>query len=407
MKPQFTAEFFRQNRAKLRELFTGRAPIVLTANGLLQRNGDNTYPFRQDSSFWYLTGIDEPNVTLVMDRAKEYLIVPEREAARETFDGAINPEHLTARSGIEVIVGEKDGWKQLTTRLKKVRHVATLAALPSFVEGYGLYTNPARARLLARMKEISDEIELLDLRTHLTKMRAIKQPVELEALQYAIDLTVDVIKQIYRKRDKYEHEYEIEADITAFFGKHGGLGHSFSPVVASGKNACTAHYFANKAPVDQKGLLLLDIGAEAENYAADIARTFPIGTPSRRQQDVMAATLEIHEYAKGLLRPGVIPREYETKVDQMMGEKLRELGLIKVIDKEAVRKYYPQLTSHFLGLDAHDTGEYDQPLKPGMVLTVEPAMYIPQEGIGVRVEDDILITEDGIRVLSERLPTFW
>jgi Xaa-Pro aminopeptidase len=400
----FSPDFFRQNRERLRTLFTGTAPIVLTASGLLQRNSDTTYPFRQDGSFWYLTGIREPDIMLVLDKGKEYLIVPDREASREAFDGGLDFEQLAEQSGIEDVVDEKSGLRRLSSRLKKVQHAATLSAPPAFIQAHGIYTNPARARLISYIKEqASDSVELLDLRPHLTRMRSIKQEVELEAIQAAIDLTAKTLKQVHKKRDKYDHEYEVEADITAGFRKVG-YGHAYEPIVASGANACTLHYVANSAPVRSDDFLLLDVGAEVEGYAADITRTFAVGQLDKRRQAVFDAVLEVQEFAKGELKPGVFLKEYEATVMQFMGEKLRELGLIKLIEKDEVRKYYPHATSHFMGLDVHDVADYERPLEPGMVLTVEPGIYIPEEGIGVRIEDDVLVTDGGKKILSEKLP---
>jgi len=149
MTTNFSSEFFAANRAKLQTLFTGKAPIVITANGLLQRSADTTFPFRQDSNFWYLTGIDEPDIVLVIDKDKEYLIVPGRTASREAFDGQINHAELSQKSGIKEVYDEKAGWQKLTKRITKSQHVATLAAPSSYIAAYGMYTNPARKRLVS------------------------------------------------------------------------------------------------------------------------------------------------------------------------------------------------------------------------------------------------------------------
>jgi Xaa-Pro aminopeptidase len=372
----------------------------------MQRNGDVTYQFRQDSSFWYLTGIDEPDVILVLDKQKEYLIVPVRDEARTTFDGFVDFAKLSQKSGIQDIINDKEGWKRLSKRLTRVRHVATLSPSQAYIDRHGIYTNPARARLVNKIKsEASEEMELLDLRPHIARMRTIKQPKELEAIQEAIDLTASALKKLYRKRDKYEYEYEIEAELTAEFRKNGA-DHAFQPIIASGANACVLHRVANDSEVGKNDLLLFDVGAEVSHYAADISRTIYLDVPTKRQRTVMDAVLEVQEFAMGELRSGVLLKEYESKVSQFMGEKLREIGLIKSIEKEKVRKFYPHATSHFLGLDTHDVGDYDRPLEPGMVLTVEPGIYIPDEGIGVRLEDDVLITENGIRNLSASLEHF-
>lgn len=406
MNSSFGSDFFIGNRQKLRQLFTGTAPIVLIANGRLQRASDEAYTFHQDRSFWYLTGIDEPDVILVMDKDKEYLIVPEREAVREAFDGAVDNEWLSAISGIQEVINLKEGWKRLEPRLQKVQHVATLAAQPAYIEGWGMYANPARSALIRRMKEVNTHIELLDLRQHLARMRMIKQPAEINAIQMAIDATVDALKDVIKPTmlAKYGYEYELEADITRGFRKRGASGHAFDPIVASGKRACTLHNVSNNHALASDELVVIDVGAEVYNYAADITRTKALGgKPSRRQVQIFETVREAQEHALTLLKPGVILKDYEKQMEQFMGEKLRELGLIKTISKETVRKYFPHATSHFLGLDVHDVGDYEQPLELNMMLTVEPGIYVPEESIGIRLEDDVLITSEGNKVLSARL----
>jgi Xaa-Pro aminopeptidase len=406
MRENFQRDFFVGNRERLRQLFTGTAPIVITANGLLQRNGDIAYKFRQDSSFWYLTGIEEPDVILVMDKGKEYLIIPSRDEVREAFDGSVDAAQLTRISGVEDILGEKAGWKNLAARLKRAKHVATLGAAPGYSEHFGLYTNPARENLQRRLKTENDDLELLDLREHLARLRVIKQPAEILAMRQAIDITLDGIKYACSKTrlPKYQFEYEIEADVLRQFKRAGSTGHAFEPIVVSGKRACILHNLALDGQLSADELLLFDIGAEVSNYSADISRTVALGQPSQRQLAIHAAVYDIQQYAIGLLKPGALLMDYERDVMEYMGEKLRELSLIRTISGEEVRRFMPHATSHFLGLDTHDVGDYRQPLAPGMVLTCEPGIYVPEEGIGVRIEDDILITETGNENMSAHLP---
>jgi Xaa-Pro aminopeptidase len=408
MFPMFSSAFFAGNRARLRQLFTGKAPIVITAQGLLQRNSDNVFAFRQDSSFWYLTGIDEPDVVLVLDKEKEYLIVRDRDEIREFFDGKVLGDVLSRRSGIATVYDEKTGWKQLGGRLKRSKHVATLAPSAAYAEWHGLFTNPARAELVRTIKTYNEAIEVLDLREHLAKMRVVKQPQEIAAIQLAVDTTIDGLTYVTNRRrlKQYAYEYEVEADLLHQFRRTGHGVQAFDPIVASGARACQLHYMDNNGPLAADELLVFDVGVEVSNYAADIARTVPLGDngPSRRQQAVFDAVCEVQDYALSLIKPGVVNIDYEKLVETFMGEKLRELGLIKTIDKANVRRFFPHLTSHFLGLDAHDVGDYKQPLVPGVVMVCEPGIYIPEEGIGVRIEDDLVITDDGYRLLSSRLP---
>jgi Xaa-Pro aminopeptidase len=402
----FGSEFFVANRARLRQLFTGTAPIILTANGQLQRGGDTTYSFCQDASFWYYTGIEDPDVVLVCDRDKEYLIVPSRGETRVAFDGAVDEARLRRVSGIDTIFDEQQGWKRLGVRLERVKHVAILAAAPAYIESMSMYTNPARQRLITQLKTHNEHLELLDIGEHVARQRMVKQPCELTALQRAIDITISGLRSALQpsRRPKYVHEYEVEAELTRSFRRQGATGHAFAPIVAGGLRACTLHNEHNNGALSADELLICDVGAEYSHYAADITRTVSLSTPSRRQKAVYAALEEVHTYAISLLKPGVLILEYEKQVREFMGEKLRELGLIKIIEHDAVRVFYPHATSHFLGLNAHDVGLYELPLEPGMVLTVEPGIYIKDEAIGIRIEDDILITPEGCRNLSNALP---
>jgi Xaa-Pro aminopeptidase len=407
MSDLFTSDFFAGNRERLRQLFTGTAPIVVTANGLLQKGSDEAMPFHQDRSFWFLTGCDEPDVLLVMDRDKEYLIVPKREWVKETFDGAVDVDSSKRISGIADIVDDKEGWHRLEKRLKKVKNVATLAAAPKYIDVFGMYANPARGELIRRIKKLNSDVELLDLRPHISRLRMIKQQPELAAIQEAIDITIATLKEISRpsKLSKYAFEYEIEADLTRGFRRRGALGHGFDPVVASGKHACTMHHVVNNGALASDELLIIDAGADAHHYSADVTRTYSLnGQPSRRQEAVHAAVLKALEFACNLLKPGVVYRSYEEQMEKFVGEKLRELGLIKTIERDIVRKFFPHRTSHFLGLDTHDAGDYERTMEPGMVFAVEPGIYIPEEGIGVRIEDDVVITADGNKNLSGMLP---
>lgn len=403
MRTYFDAAFFVANRRRLQELFAGKAPIVLTANGLLQRNSDINYKFRQDSNFWYLTGLNIKDAILVIDQGKEYLILPDLGPVDEVFSTPHNPELIEKQSGISVCVGQKEGWKKLNRRLHKVKHVATLGAYPAYNEHYSMYSNPARASLITKLKEANPQSELLDIRKHLAQMRMIKQPPEIKAIQGAINITVAALKSVERKLPKYTFEYEIEADITHGYRKRGAKGHAFSPVVASGPRSCHLHYEDNDHEIADARHIYIDTGAEVDNYAADITRTYFLAKPTKREVAVVTAVKEVAMFATANLKPGVSIRQNEKLVEHYMGEKLRELGLIKSITKESVRKFYTHACSHYLGLDAHDVGDYDAPLQPGMVLTVEPGIYIQDEKFGVRIEDDVLITKKGVKILSKGL----
>lgn len=401
----FTAKFFSDNRKYLRKQVNQSELIVVTANGLLQQSADTTYPFQQDAYFWYLTGLQDPDIVLVMDGDREYLILPNQSEYQKTFEGSFNEAILKKRSGIQQIHDYAVGWDELGKSLKKTQNVATIAPPPQYIDVYGMYTNPARWVLLRTMREHNDALELVDIRPILAKARMIKQPPEIEAIKRAIDTTTHGLQKVMQPKSykKYIFEYEVMADLTQVFQSEGS-DHAFEPIIAGGKRACILHNTGNRGKVNSKELLLFDVGASHEGYAADISRTIALSEPTARQQDIYTAVIAVQDYALSLLKPGVYIKEYETAIEQYMGEQLIKLGLIKKNTHEEVRKYYPHATSHHLGLDVHDVADHTLPLAPNMVITVEPGIYIPEEGIGIRIEDDVQITEAGAKNLSQNLP---
>ena len=391
--------FFVKNRQTLRAQ-TAFAPIVIAGNGLLQRTGDTTFPFTQDSSFWYLTGCDLPDVVLVITKDDEWLIVPERSAVRSAFDGSIDKAVLQKQTGIKTILGSREGWQRLSSlHPQEVRY---LRPSPSYLSSHELFVNPARRRVYTKLKRLFPAATFTDIRTVLAAMRVIKQPEELVCLEEAIRITKETIETIISSPEfKTMHgEHELEAALTYGFRKRGASGHSFAPIVASGVHATTLHYVSNNGLIKPGDLIVLDVGAEVSHYAADITRTVCQAVLTDRQQLVYDAVKRVQDKARTLLKPGADYRKYEAAVTSFVGEELVRLGLLKdVSDTEQIRYYFPHATSHFLGLDVHDVGDYRAPLLAGMVLTCEPGIYIPEEGIGVRLEDDVLLTNTGNRVL--------
>lgn len=399
----FTQDFFAANRYNLFET-THANLIVLAAHGLLQRSTDTTFPFRQDSNFWYLTGINEADYVLVMHEGESFLIAPKRGDHRDLWDGAIDKKALKRTSGISRIIEHHEGWVQLDLLIKKYKKVHTITPAEPYFDAFGFYANPARGALLHALQK-HRKIELVDVRKTLAGMRQIKRPCELAALQQAIDITAGALKKVKKNLGRYKSEGQIAADITHEFLLKGSQGHAYQPIVASGKNAATIHYTQNDGALAADQLLLIDTGAEVHNYSADITRTYALSSPTKRQQQIFDSVKNVHAEALKLLRPGVHMRAYEEQIDAFMAKELVRVGLIDdASNKKQLKKYYPHLTSHFLGLDTHDAALYDLPLAPGMVLTVEPGIYIPEESIGIRIEDDVLITDSGTKVLSAALP---
>jgi Xaa-Pro aminopeptidase len=394
---KFPVSFFETNRTRLMQQLPNTV-IVLAAHTLLQFSADVAYPFRQDSSFWYFTGVDEPDLLLVINSQTQesILLLPEQNSYQKDWDGSLDTKYLTEISGIDKfrLVGELP--ELLLNAKKKKLKIAYLKPLPERVEPYGFYANPARKLLEGVIKKI--EPEPLDIRIEVARQRQVKQKIEIEALQGAIDITAESLSRIKKDVNDYTTEADIERALTVEFYARGADGHGYEPIIASEKNAAIIHYNKNNALVKNNSLLLLDVGAVTDKYTADISRTWAVGSLSQRHKEVHRAVLELQDRAFAILHPGVLLREYQIEMEKLAKKAMKKLKCSNSEDK------YPHGFSHFLGLDVHDAGDYDAPLAEGMVLTVEPGIYLSDERIGVRVEDNVLVTKDGIKNLSQKIP---
>lgn len=402
MIPTLSTSFFVQNRATLRAKCKQCLPLIIAGNGLMQRTSDTTYAFSQDSNMWYLTGLDIPDIVLVITDDEDYLIVPERSEVRMAFDGMPDDAFIAARAGITRVLDDGKGWEHTHGLLSTTKRVGYLKPMLPYESAHGFYANPARRRVAEKIRRRNPHIELEDIRPVLAGMRCIKQTEELQCLEAAVSITKETIAELRASVDykTMRYEYEIEAAITHGFRRRGATGHAYNPIIAAGKNATTLHYDKNNAPITGDELIVADVGAQVEHYAADITRTLSLHTPSKHQQAVYDAVADIQKQVMQLFKPGAYLRDIEHATVQLIGEHLHKLGFLKLDANEKVtRRYYPHSVSHFLGLDVHDVGDYNQPLTPGMVLTCEPGIYIPEEGVGVRIEDDLVITDQGHRVL--------
>lgn len=402
----FGPDFFTNNRAKLRAQIGSDIPIIIAGNGQIQKSADEPYKFVQDSSFWYLTGLNGADLTLVIGHSDTYLLVPTLSFVREAFDGAHDLAAYAARSGITTIMTAKDGWQRLRHELASESTAATLAAMPTYLQHHGIYTLPYRRRLIEKLKRLNPKLSIRDIRMELAALRSIKQPEELLALQKAIDITDETLQEIVSQKILHNatHEYQLEAALTYGFRMKGGEGHGFAPIVGAGAHSTTLHHMENNGLIDTNDLIVLDVGAEVEHYSADISRTISRQPITGRAAEVWNAVATVQDYAIGLIKPGILPSDYEKAVEKFMGDQLRRLGIITGNTREEIRRYFPHATSHFLGLDTHDAGDYRQPFQENMVITCEPGIYLPEERIGVRIEDDIVITKDGNKLLSAACP---
>jgi Xaa-Pro aminopeptidase len=234
-------------------------------------------------------------------------------------------------------------------------------------------------------------------------IRSVKEEEELKLMQNACDITKKGIERLLKFIKPGVWEYEIEAELAHEFLMNRSKGFAYTPIIASGKNACVLHYIENNKQCNDGDLILLDVGAEYANYASDLTRCFPVnGRFTSRQKEVYNAVLHVKNEAQKMLVPGTIIPEYHKEVGRIMESELIKLKLIDSTDIKnqnpdwpAYKKYFMHGTSHFLGLDTHDVGLFNEPIQAGMVFTCEPGIYIPEEGIGIRIEDDLVVTNDG------------
>lgn len=398
----FNADFFAGNRQRLYKQLNPDGFLVLTANGQMQYADDQAGVFKQESNFWYLTGINQPDWQLLVDlvNRREYLIAPQLELYQEVFDGSLSMQMAAEISGLKEVIKRKEGNALLKNLLAKNKLVYTIAPRPR--KYYGFYTNRAQYDLVKKLKQV----EIVDIRLILAKIRAIKQPAEIDAIQKAIDITVAGIQTVVKQLPHIKYEYEVEALLNYEFRRHGSSRQAFESIIASGENSQILHYTANNCEIKKPTWLLMDVGAGYSEYCGDISRTIPLGNPTKRQQDVFDAVLRVHDKTIKLCQAGMSVNDYISGFEQAMGEELINLGLIKEFGgRDVVYEWMPHAISHGLGIDAHDSLGQAKTLQEGMVLTVEPGIYIKKDGIGVRIEDDVLITKNGPVVMSAKLPT--
>ncbi len=397
-------DFFANNRARLATRLEGGV-VVMSAYSAMQRGNDTSFSFEQEANFWWLSGIEAPDWWLIIDgaRGKSWLAAPTISESHQIFDGSVSAEQALAVSAVDAVIAHAEALDLLRDLAKKHSTVYALGDQPH-AEYLDFVLNPAAKKLHDTLARLFTSVQ--DCRREMAQLRAIKQPQEIVAMKQAISLTADAFGYVRQKLPTLRYEYEVEAEFSYYFRRHGAKGHAYDPIVAGGGNACTLHYVDNQSKLKKRELLLLDIGARSGGYAADITRTYAVGEPTKRQLAVHGAVQDAQRQIIGLLKPDLLIEEYHQGVDVIMKRALVSLGLMNdESDDVNYRRYFPHAISHGLGIDVHDSLGGPRYLQPGMVLTVEPGIYIPDEGIGVRIEDDILITDTGHTNLSARLST--
>jgi Xaa-Pro aminopeptidase len=394
-----SASFFVNNRKKLSKFVSGGLTIV-AANGLLQRTGDSVYPFRQDSNFFYLTGLNDPDLLLVMHGSEEFLVLPKRSHVEDIFGGVIDCDEIAKKSGIKRIFDNKAGWDEIKRLQQSCKKINVLKAPPRRVLHTDSFsTNPNRRYLEERLKRCDSSTKLFDIRLKLASMRQIKQPEEIEVIKQAINITGQGLARAKHLIKTGVTGHELKAELDKNFSMVG-VGHGFTPIVTSGLDTAVMHSLNYSKKLVNNEAVLFDVGAEVENYTADITRTYFNGPNTERFNDVYSAVSKVKKQTENILNTGVYWRDLAAQVDELMGEQLISLGLIKINKRSEVRRYFSHAIGHSLGLDAHDVCDYTVPIQQGMIVTIEPGIYIPEEGFGVRIEDDYLVTGKGLDNLS-------
>jgi Xaa-Pro aminopeptidase len=391
---------FLHNRQRFSDALQGSV-AVLSAYDSMQLSADMEADFLQEASFWWLTGIAEPGWRVIIESGsvvRATLVRPSMSEAQIAFNGSLSDDDAKNISGIQYIIEEKDFEALLRTLAKK--HSVIYTPYNSD-EAHAFVVNPAQKKLHAVVSRIFTTTS--DCSKMLYQLRAIKTPEEIAAIKKAVKLTVAAFEQVRQNLNHLHAEYEVEAAFTHHI-RSNGAHHAYQPIVAAGKNACTLHYNKNQSKIKKNELLLIDIGARVDGYAADVTRTYCLN-PTKRQLAVHAAVEAASAKIISYLKPGVTLGELSDFVDSTLHAALIDLKLIENgAPLEAIHKYMPHSIGHGLGVDVHDRFAFSE-LKPGMVMTIEPGIYIPEEKIGVRIEDDILITDTGHQNLTARLST--
>lgn len=396
-----TSDLYKLNRQNLVAKLNG-ATAVLTGYDLLQSSADTAMDFTQESSFLWLSGIEEPGWKIIVHgkNKRTILVRPKLSEQQLIFDGEIDDKKILLLSGADEIIQAKD----FETVLRDIARSHSIVYTVHDKTDYGFVLNPAQKDLDRILQRIFKSV--VSCQNEVNELKAIKNSYEIKCLQESIDVTARAFRQAKEELPNLKHEYELEAIFDYEFRRNNAV-HAYAPIVASGVNACTLHYVKNNARLNKQGPVLIDIGARKSHYCADITRTLMV-KPTKRQTEVheviSAAQIEIIQ----LLEPGLPIVEYMKSSDAIICKGLMKLGLIHSLDDEkGYRTYMPHAISHGLGIDVHDSLGKPRYFKEGMVLTVEPGIYIKDEKIGMRIEDDILITASGHKNLSKKLSTNW
>ncbi len=409
-------EIFVTNRKRFVEKMKPASIAIFVSNDEVPRNGDAIYTFQQNSDLYWLSGIDQEDSLVILfpdnpdKKYREVLVLLRPNELKEKWDGKrLRKEEATAISGMETIV-----WlDSLDALLQPWIHLADNIYLDS--NENDRKANLLRSRDYRYIDEMKSRYPLHNYERAariMKELRAVKTPMEIEVVKKAIKITGNTFEQVMKFIKPGVMEYEIEAEIVHSFLSQRSSGEAYGSIIASGDRARTLHYVSNNAECKDGELVLMDFGALYGGYAADLTRTVPVnGKFTARQKEVYNSCLHLHNYAKTLLKPGISIIDYTEKVGDEATAQFMKLGLLKDEDfknedpdNRAYRKYLYHGISHHLGIDVHDLGTRTEPIQAGMLFTVEPGIYIQEEGIGIRIENNLWITEEGNIDLFEGIP---
>ncbi len=409
------APFFQENRDSLATQLPAGSLLIIHSNDVFPTNADGTMNLHQNANLFYLSGIDQEESILVMKIGdngthEDILFLRETNDQIAIWEGArLSQEQATTLSGIKD-VRWTSGYDDIIEQL-----VPTATAVYLEENQHPRCTSPVQTRnvrLGLELKEKFPTASYHNIYPILGEMRLIKKPVEIEYLKMACDITGEGFKALLKVLKPGMGEWEMEAVLSYEYLRRGARKFSFQPIIASGANSCVLHYIVNDQVCHDGDLVLLDIGAEYGNYNGDMTRTVPAnGRFSPRQRAVYDAVLRAMKYAMTILRPGIDKKEYERLIRVFVANELVSLGLLtpkdlaeNPEDPPAVRRYFMHGISHSLGLDVHDVGNPQPILQANMVFTIEPGIYIREEGIGIRLETDVLIGEESNVDLLAHIP---
>lgn len=409
-------EFFVRNRGNLRGLLKPNSMVIVLANDIYPTNADGTMAFKQNSDLFYLTGVDQEETMLVLmpdavdPKEREILFVKETSELIAVWEGEkLTKEQARAATGIERIEWSHAFEGFLHRLVPQVEHLYLLTN-EHLRASVVVETRNARFIKDCQARYPLHRYERLAPLLH--RLRMTKDAEEIRMLQRACDITEAGFRRVLGFIKPGVGEWEIEAELLHEFVRRGSRGFSYSPIIGSGKNACVLHYVENDKVCKDGEMILMDVAAEYAGWASDLTRTVPAnGKFSKRQRDVYNAVLRVFRGANDILRPGNTPMEYQKQVVELMERELIGLRLFTAKeareqgpDKALVKKYFMHGTSHHLGLDVHDVAPPHQPFAEGMVFTIEPGIYIREEALGVRLENDFVIGKDKNFDLMGKIP---